>query len=106
MVENERLAGIVTDRDLRRPDINHELEGWHEYYKLDQDYEVRDIMSRKVISVSSQDSLDKALRIFLDRKFGALPVLDKKERVIGILTSYDIMRACKSALQFVEEKAV
>lgn len=93
------LVGIVTDRDLRRPDISDEPEGWHEYYNLDQDYEVSHVMTEKVVTLTPQDRLEKAIKLLMDNKFGAIPVLDKTGAVIGILTMHDVARAFGEALQ-------
>ncbi len=98
VVEDEHLKGIVTDRDLRRPDISPEVEGWHEFYTLEEDYEVGDIMTDKVVTLSPQDRLEKAVKYFIDFKFGALPIMDKKDRLVGILTSHDMMRALSEIL--------
>lgn len=91
--EDGKLVGMVTDRDLRRPDLSEEPEGWHDYYNLDEDYEVRHVMTLRVETVRPQDRLEKAVATFLERKFGALPVVDKTDAVIGILTTYDALRA-------------
>ncbi|MEM7351137.1 MAG: CBS domain-containing protein [Acidobacteriota bacterium] len=103
VVDGVRLVGIVTDRDLRRPDMTDEPDGWHDFYQLDKDYEVRHIMTPQVFVVSPGDRLEKALAVFLDRKFGAVPVVDKREMVIGILTSHDLLQALREALPAARE---
>ena len=99
VVEDGRLVGIVTDRDLRRPDLTDEPDGWNDYYQLSDDTEVRHVMTEGVQTLSSQDRLEKALDLLLDKKFGALPVLDRKDAVIGIITTFDIMRAFRALLK-------
>ncbi|MBI2890868.1 MAG: CBS domain-containing protein [Nitrospirae bacterium] len=93
VLDGGRLAGIVTDRDLRRPDLSTDPDGWDEWYRLDTDYEVKDVMTRDVATVRSHTAIEKALNMFVRRKFGALPVLDKKNQIIGILTTHDALRA-------------
>ena len=97
--ENRKMLGIVTDRDLRRPDISDQPEGWHEFYQPDDDYQVRDVMTEKVVTLTVQDQLERALKLFIDNKFGALPVLDKKGDLVGILTNHDINRAFAEVLK-------
>ena len=99
VVDGDRLLGIVTDRDLRRPDLSQDADGWNDYYRLDSDYRVEDIMTRDPLTAHTHQRLEKALDTMIERKIGALPVLDKREQVIGILTTHDLMRAFAQALQ-------
>jgi acetoin utilization protein AcuB len=96
--EDGRLVGILSDRDLRRPDISNEPDGWNDFYNLDDDYEVRYVMTREVKTVTPQDSLEKGLKLMTEHKFNALPVLDKTGKVIGIISSHDLLHAFLKAL--------
>ncbi|MEM1201600.1 MAG: CBS domain-containing protein [Acidobacteriota bacterium] len=101
VVAEDELLGIVTDRDLRRPDVSGDPDGWNEFYQLDEGTEVRHVMTGKVESLSPHDGLEKALKVFIAHKFGAMPVLDKKGEVIGILTTHDLLTGFQSALDAV-----
>ena len=103
--ENEELVGIVTDRDLRRPDISDDADGWLDYYKLDDDYEVRYVMTDNVVTLSPSEPIEKAVELFLDRKFGAVPVVDKNKHPIGILTTHDLLRAFAGVMRDVGDRA-
>ncbi|MEM9553087.1 MAG: CBS domain-containing protein [Acidobacteriota bacterium] len=98
VVQDGQLVGIVTDRDLRRPDLTDEPDGWNNYYQLDRDTEVTHVMTEKVLTLSPPDPLEKALDLFLENKFGGLPVLDRNDQVIGIMTVFDLMGAFRAAL--------
>lgn len=100
--DGDKLVGIVTDRDLRRPDISDDAEGWLDYYRLDDDYEVRYVMTGNVQTLRTRDGLDRAVHLFTDRKFGAVPVVDKNGDLIGILTTHDLLRALEEALHGLE----
>lgn len=91
--DDGKLVGIVTDRDLRRPDISDDPDGWNDYYRLDNQTEVRHVMTEKVETLSTTDTVERAVELFVHHKFGALPVLDKRGDLIGILTSHDLLRA-------------
>lgn len=93
VVDDGKLVGVVTDRDLRRPDLSTEPEGWLEYYNLDSGFEVGDVMTTNPITVTPSDRIEKALKSFVSHKFGALPVLDKKGAVIGVISTLDMMKA-------------
>ena len=101
--DDDTLIGIVSDRDLRRPDVTDEPDGWDDFYKLDGDYEVRDIMTTDVKTVGSKESLKKALGLMLEHRFSALPVLDKKGGLLGILSSHDLIRAFSEYMKATEE---
>ena len=103
VVDDGKLVGMVTDRDLRRPDLTDDPEGWHDFYNLDDDYEVRHVMTSRVESMVSSDRLEKVLNLLIDRKFGAAPVVDKTGTMIGIITTYDLMRAFQSVMGEVGE---
>ncbi len=96
--DGERLCGIVTDRDLRRPDISDEPQGWNEYYNLDSDYTVRDVMTKDPVAVRPDDRLETALALFAKHKIGALPVLED-DRTVGILTTDDALRAFAAVMK-------
>ncbi len=98
VVEEEELIGIVTDRDLRRPDLPEEPYDWNDYYNPDDSFEVSNVMNRRVYAIRSGDPLEKAVRLFIDNKIGALPVLDRESRLVGILSSHDVLRAFDAVL--------
>ena len=98
VAEEGELVGIVTDRDLRRPDITPDAEGWNDYYQLNDDTEVRHVMTGNVRTLTPSDSLEKALSQFIDHKIGGMPVLDKKGQIIGILTTFDLLMGFQATL--------
>ena len=53
---------------------------------------VRHIMRRGVITVSPDTSLSEAASLMASKKIGALPVVEK-HRLVGIVTSTDILQA-------------
>ena len=75
-----KLAGIITDRDLRR----------HEGY-LDHT-EVRLAMTTQVDTVTRSTPIHDAAMILLEHKIGALPVVEG-ERLVGIISTSDVLRA-------------
>ena len=52
---------------------------------------VKDIMTRKVISVSPDTPLTDAAKIITEHNFVGLPVIDKFDKLVGILTEYDLI---------------
>lgn len=54
------------------------------------DARARDVMSRNVATVSPHDSVQHAARIMRDCDCGAIPVVDRSGRMIGMITDRDI----------------
>jgi len=88
------LVGMLTDRDVRRAgasDVPSMAE--HELLYVLKKLRVRDIMTQDVVTVRRTTSLAEAGQIFLQRKFGCLPVVGDDHRLEGILTVSDLLRA-------------
>ena len=88
IVDNGRLVGLVSDRDLR--DVSPPREGRDQENTLGW-VRVRDIMTRDLVAIHPLDTIDHAAREIHDRKIGCLPVIDEG-KLVGIITSQDMMR--------------
>ncbi|KLU60436.1 inosine-5'-monophosphate dehydrogenase [Peptococcaceae bacterium CEB3] len=55
--------------------------------------QVKDIMSSAVISLLSEDSVQKAASLICLRKISGIPVVDEEMKFIGMLSEKDILRA-------------
>jgi acetoin utilization protein AcuB len=93
-----KLVGVISDRDLRRPDWAEEAIDVSHAYRLEDDITVGDLMTTNVVAVHTYDTLHKAVGIFMDRKYGALPVLNKDQELVGIITPLDCLAALDEAL--------
>lgn len=93
VTDGGRLAGIVTDRDIRLnlPSPATSLSVWEINYLLAR-MTIGSIMTSTVITVEPERDAVAAARLMLDHKIGALPVVEGG-RVVGILTETDILRA-------------
>lgn len=91
--EGGKMVGLVSDRDLRRPDWADEAVDVAHPYHLTEDTPINSLMTTNVTCVHVYDTLRKAIQIFLDRRYGTLPVLNKDENLVGMLSPLDILRA-------------
>ena len=99
VVENDKLIGIVSDRELRRPDwVDESHDIAHAYY-LDDKMSVRDVMIKTIHVIHTYDSLRKAVSLLLGNNIGAAPVLDKTERLVGMLSAVDLLRALADMIE-------
>jgi acetoin utilization protein AcuB len=99
VVEKGKVIGIVSDRDLYKalgPKSNSNvIEGGAGAYSAELHMvakKVRHIMHRGVITVKRDTSAAEAAALMADNKIGALPVVDKDNKLVGILSSTDILR--------------
>ena len=92
VVDGGRVAGIVTDRDIRLnlPSPATSLSVWEVNYLLAR-LTVRDVMTRSVLLVDPDRPAAEAASIMMTHKIGALPVTEG-ERLVGILTETDFVR--------------
>lgn len=75
-------------------DKNRKLEGTVSLRKLvisDEDKSIEEIMNKDVIYVTTHDDQETVANVFKRYGFLALPVVDKEERLTGIITVDDIM---------------
>jgi acetoin utilization protein AcuB len=91
--ERKQLIGIISDRELRRPNWVDEAHDISHVYYLDNTMHVRDVMIRNVHVLHTYDTLSKAVSLLLDKAIGAAPVLDKTETLVGMLSAIDLLRA-------------
>jgi CBS domain-containing protein len=93
VVENARVVGIVTDRDIRLnlPSPATSLSVWEMNYLLSK-LTVGGVMSRSVLVVDPDRPLREAARIMIEHKIGALPVVEEG-LLVGIVTESDFVRA-------------
>lgn len=98
--ENDRLIGMVTDRDI----VCRCLAAGKDPNKAT----ARDIMTKGVIYCRDTEDLDDATRIMESKRIRRLPVIDKGKRMVGMLSLGDISHAasrelCGEVLQAVSE---
>ncbi len=75
-----------------------------EYLAQNMDYiTVGEIMTPTVISVSTFDSIDKAVELMLDKEIHRLFVVDKGGILVGVLSPFDILRHYNSESGRVEK---
>ena len=93
--KNDRIIGIVTDRDIRS--------AWpysffkESYSKKDKDkfskIKIKDVMTINPITLSPTSTIQDALLMIQESKVGALPVVDEERKLKGIISVRDLLRA-------------
>jgi CBS domain-containing protein len=83
VMENGRLEGIFTERDLVRA-LSYDIGA--------SGQPVAQWMTRDPVTVGPEASVEQALEIMLAKHFRHLPVLEG-ERVVGVVSIRDLSRA-------------
>jgi len=92
VIKSGKLVGIVTENDLLHasPSKLTTLSVWEMHYLISK-IKIKDIMTKKVTTVSRDTPIEEAARIMADKKLGGLPVMDNK-KVVGMITETDLFK--------------
>ena len=85
--ENDKLVGMVTDRDLALRGLN----GRDDPLQLT----ARDVMSKPIVFCHANEDIEDAVRIMERKQIRRLPVIDEHRRMVGMLSLGDV--AAKTA---------
>jgi len=89
--DNGYLVGIVTNRDLR--------------FERDMNRPISEVMTKdNLVSTTESTNLEKAADILQKYKIEKLPVVDKNNKLIGLVTYKDITKAKDKPLACKDEK--
>ena len=90
-----RLIGVVTDRDVRSalPSGVFDNEETARERERILSLKVGEIMTRKPVSVSPSNTLEDVLLLMERTPVGAVPVVDDDRKIVGIISTRDLMRA-------------
>lgn len=88
VTEGGALVGILSERDYIRKAVTRRIAPW--------DLQVRELMTRDVITVTRQDSIETCMELMTSRRIRHLPVVEG-QRLVGMLSISDIVRALRPA---------
>lgn len=98
VVNGRELVGIVTDRDVRAF-LSDALLGEPEARDRALKTAVGDIMTTEPLFITPDDDLKDAVEMLIEQKFGAIPVVDEAEGLVGIVSYVDVLRSYLERLQ-------
>jgi acetoin utilization protein AcuB len=93
VMKKGKLVGIVTDRDLKKASASDAttLEV-HELLYLLTKIKVRDIMTRDVITVPPDYTVEETAQVLQKNRISGAPVVDDSGQLVGTITQTDLFR--------------
>lgn len=93
VVDNGKLVGIVTDRDLREvsPSPATTLSIYELNYLLAKML-VKDVMKKQVLTIPQEATIEEAALVMTSNRIGGLVVVGNHGEVTGIITETDIFK--------------
>ena len=95
VMDDDKLVGIVTERDYARKVILED--------KSSRNAAVNEVMTRKVLCVSPERTVDECMALMTDQRARHLPVLEHKQ-VIGVISIGDLVKAMINEQKFLIEQ--
>lgn len=81
VVSNEKVVGLISVTDISRvADVDK------------KNITCENLMTKPVITIEENDDLDALVVLFTSKKLHAVPVLDCEDKLIGIVSSIDMIK--------------
>lgn len=107
--DENRVVGIISETDIMKkekyvnaPEFITFLQGviyLDDFKKVEKDIkniaaiQVKDLMSTKVVRVYEDDTFDDVANIMIKQSINRVPVVDKDDKIKGIICRYDIIKS-------------
>lgn len=83
VVSDGKFVGLVTTHDLwKKQNTEKDI----------TQMAVKDVMNTNVCKIAPKDKVGTAAELFMDRRFKTLPVVNLRDELKGVVTSFDVMR--------------
>ncbi|CAG0939456.1 Magnesium transporter MgtE [Candidatus Brocadiaceae bacterium] len=83
VVDGRKLVGMISTTDIIRLNIT---------VSNADDWTIGKVMKKNLVTIEINDTVRKAAHLLSDGIFHSLPVIDKDNNLIGIITSTDLIR--------------
>jgi acetoin utilization protein AcuB len=93
VMDNDKLVGIVSDRDLKMASVsNATLLDAHDFIHLTSKIKVKFIMTKNPITIPSDFTVEETASVLLKHKISGAPVINHEGKIIGTITQADLFR--------------
>lgn len=93
VIESNELVGVISDRDLLKalsPNLGTAMETAKDTEILNK--KAHQIMTRKPITLVPLASIHRAIEIFCNNNISCIPVVDDKNKPVGIISWRDVIK--------------
>ncbi len=107
--DDNKVVGIISETDIMKKETHIEAPGFinllqgiillDDMKKLEKNmkqiaaYKVKDLMSKDIVKVDEDDTFDYVANLMIKKSINRVPVVDKENRLKGIICRYDIIKA-------------
>jgi CBS domain-containing protein len=96
VLEGDELVGIFSERDYARKVV---LQG-----KTSRQTQIQEVMTSRVNCVHPEQTTDECMALMTAKHIRHLPVLDEDDRLVGVISIGDVVKAIISDQEFVIEQ--
>jgi acetoin utilization protein AcuB len=96
VVRYRDCVGIISKTDFYKAIHDSRFESPEtassENQKIFENFTVQDLMTKRVVRIHPNEKIGTAVEIFLENYFHALPIINEEKEIVGIVSSYDILK--------------
>ncbi|MBI4462746.1 MAG: CBS domain-containing protein [Acidobacteria bacterium] len=99
VVNGDRLVGLLSDRDVQRasPSIFGKMSP-EEYNRIFETTPIEKVMARDPVAVKPDAPITEVVKLMHERKFGSVPVVEGDNKLVGIVTTTDLLALLSNVL--------
>jgi acetoin utilization protein AcuB len=93
VMDNNKLVGIVSDRDLKMASVSDTTSlDAHAFVHLTSKIKVKFIMTKNPITIPFDFTVEETASVLLKHKISGAPVVNQEGKIVGIITQADLFR--------------
>lgn len=93
VMDNDKLVGIVSDRDLKMASVSDATAlDAHDFIHLTSKIKVKFIMTKNPITIPFDFTVEETALVLLKHKISGAPVVNHEGKIIGTITQADLFR--------------
>lgn len=96
----DRLVGLLTHRNIIGAWLSHGRPDRETPQSVARDVPVEMVMERDILTVDEDTTAARAAELLEKYRFGCLPVVDQRHRLVGIITEADFVHLAREYLDW------